>query len=463
MAKNKTKELKHLSDLTQDLRNANKGTQRGGGLLENSLQKYGAGRSILVDRNGNIIAGNKTAESAVSVGLSDDVLVVQSSGDKLVVVQRTDLDINDKAARELAIADNRISQVNLDFDVEVLASLVDEGVEIGDMFSDDEMTELLAGLESDIGDGVDTEEIRGKLTDKFIIPPFSIFDTRQGYWRNRAAMWDKTIGNVKATREGALDSLAPLTGDSNYGFTEAESFKDNVSQLDPVLCEISYKWFMPDDGKMILNPFGGEPVSAIVAAELGLQYTGIELRQDQVEQTEAAAARLDLSDNVNMICGDATQSDQILKGKEPCDLIFSSPPFYDLEVYSDNQEDLSNIGTYGEFMEGMFEAFSGATKHLRSNRFAVINVTEIRDKAGIYRGFVPDTIRMMERCGLSFYNDIILVNAIGTAVLRGAKYMNSRKVVRVHQNVLVFYKGNPKDIKKYFSKIEVMTEEPDGL
>lgn len=139
----KEKQIKKLSDLNLDLRNANKGTQRGGGLLESSLQNYGAGRSVLVDRNGNLIAGNKTTEAAVSIGLDDDVILVPSDGKKLVVVQRTDLDINDKTARELAINDNRIGEINLDWDAEVLAGLADEGVEFGDLWSGEELTELL--------------------------------------------------------------------------------------------------------------------------------------------------------------------------------------------------------------------------------------------------------------------------------------------------------------------------------
>lgn len=132
------KDIKNLSDLVPDNKNANKGTQRGGGMLENSLRKYGAGRSILVDRNGNIIAGNKTTEAAAAISL-DDIITVKTDGTKLVAVQRMDLDINDKKARELAIADNRISEVNLDWDTDVLAELEDDGVDLSDWWNDEEL------------------------------------------------------------------------------------------------------------------------------------------------------------------------------------------------------------------------------------------------------------------------------------------------------------------------------------
>src|SRR5438552_2935987 len=102
----------HLRDLTPDPRNPNRGSERGGAMVEESLRRYGAGRSILVDKRGNIIAGNHVAEVAADIGL-DDCILVPTDGRKLVVVQRTDLDIDSPAGRALAIADNRTSEVGL--------------------------------------------------------------------------------------------------------------------------------------------------------------------------------------------------------------------------------------------------------------------------------------------------------------------------------------------------------------
>lgn len=141
-----TKSLQTLADLTPDDVNANKGTQRGGGFLEDSLGRYGAGRSILVDANGVIIAGNKTAETAAALGM-DDLLVVESDGTRLVVVQRVDLDmLHDVAARELGIADNRVGQMNLDWDAAALAELGRMGVDFNQWFSEAEIAKLLSDL-----------------------------------------------------------------------------------------------------------------------------------------------------------------------------------------------------------------------------------------------------------------------------------------------------------------------------
>lgn len=131
-----------LTDFTPDARNANKGTVRGLAMLEDSLRKYGAGRSILVDKHGKVIAGNKTLESAVDVGLGE-AIVVPTDGKQLVVVQRVDVDLDTPQGRELAIADNRSGQVNLDWAGEVLAELQSDGVDLSMFFNEGELAHLL--------------------------------------------------------------------------------------------------------------------------------------------------------------------------------------------------------------------------------------------------------------------------------------------------------------------------------
>lgn len=117
--KPKQKVLARLSDLKPDKKNANRGTKRGKKMIAESLLRYGAGRSVVVDKDGNVIAGNKTVEASKG----REIVVVPSDGKKLVVVQRTDLSIHSKEARELAIADNRTAELGLDWDAEVLSSL----------------------------------------------------------------------------------------------------------------------------------------------------------------------------------------------------------------------------------------------------------------------------------------------------------------------------------------------------
>ena len=132
--------LKLLKDLSPDNCNANRGTDRGRSMLGSSLKKYGAGRSILIDKHGTIIAGNKTVETAQKAGLKD-LLVVQTDGTKIIAVQRTDLDMRtDKRARELAIADNRVAEIDLDWNDEVLREV---DVDLSQFWNDAELRKLI--------------------------------------------------------------------------------------------------------------------------------------------------------------------------------------------------------------------------------------------------------------------------------------------------------------------------------
>jgi DNA modification methylase len=141
-----SRKIANIADLTPDARNANKGTQRGRGMVEASLREVGAGRSIVVDKEGRVIAGNKTLEAAADIGL--EIQVVHSDGQKLFVVQRDDLDLSDDtgAARKLAYLDNRASETGLAWDAEVMLADLNAGVDLSGIFNQDELDALLAGL-----------------------------------------------------------------------------------------------------------------------------------------------------------------------------------------------------------------------------------------------------------------------------------------------------------------------------
>ena len=144
-----SKQIVNLSDLKADDHNANKGTPRGKEMIESSLRRVGAGRSIVVDKDGRIIAGNKTAEQWASIADSGDIQVIQTDGSKLVVVQRTDLDLadtNSTTARELAYYDNRASEVSLMWDAEVVLADLATDIPMKDIFQDGELDELIKSL-----------------------------------------------------------------------------------------------------------------------------------------------------------------------------------------------------------------------------------------------------------------------------------------------------------------------------
>ena len=123
----------NIEELEQDLHNFNKGTEAGQQLMERSFKELGAGRSILLDRNGNIIAGNKSQKAAIAAGIKR-VRVIETTGDELVAVKRTDVDIDTADGRKMAYLDNLTTQVNLTWDeTEIQAVQADvEGFDVGD-------------------------------------------------------------------------------------------------------------------------------------------------------------------------------------------------------------------------------------------------------------------------------------------------------------------------------------------
>ena len=122
-----------IEELAQDTHNFNKGNEQGQELMERSFKEMGAGRSILIDRNGHIIAGNKSQKAAIAAGIKK-VRVIETTGDELVAVKRTDVDIDSAEGRKMAYLDNLTTQVNLTWDeTELEAVQADvEGFDIAD-------------------------------------------------------------------------------------------------------------------------------------------------------------------------------------------------------------------------------------------------------------------------------------------------------------------------------------------
>lgn len=265
-----------------------------------------------------------------------------------------------------------------------------------------------------------------------MIKPFSILDSRAKEWQDRKRWWTNTYKiQSELGRENTI---------SKSKFWDIE--ESNVSIFDATLCEKMYEWFIPKNGK-ILDPFAGGSVRGIVATEMGFEYTGIDLSIEQINANQLQ------SEKPNWIVGD---SEHILEtiNDEIYDFVFTCPPYYDLEIYSDDVNDISNMSVE-EFDKKYYSILNKSAKKLKNNRFFVIVVSEVREqsitgnyKIGKYKGLVSKTIEACEKAGLHFYNDMILFNSQHTASRIVDTYFNrNRKVASVHQNILVFVKGNP--------------------
>ena len=375
------------------------------------------------------------------------------------------------------IADNRLSELS-GFDMPSLKDLLEE-LDTGafDMdltgFTADALEDLMTQFHVDDPPDID----HASLQDRFIVPPFSVLDARQGYWQERKRGWlalgiQSELGrgdgitcapsdamtdpslNLYRKRNG--ENLTWVKGGRDYDSLDDVSRKilaaqpqSGTSIFDPVLCELAYRWFCPQHGK-VLDPFAGGSVRGIVAAYLGYDYTGVELRPEQVAANRQQAKALSVSPI--WIVGDSIDIATLAPGEY--DLVFSCPPYHDLEVYSDLLGELSAM-PYPDFLAAYRSIIAACCTMLKPNRFAVWVVGEVRDKQGFYRNFVGDTVRAFLDAGMSLYNEAVLVTAVGSLPIRVAKqFQTGRKLGKTHQNVLIFYKGDPKTISQ-FGEVEI--------
>ena len=284
------------------------------------------------------------------------------------------------------------------------------------------------------------DEKSGALFDRFIIPPFSVLDTVQGPWRARVRLWDELGINSASGRDVAL----------TYGGKEREDFLQSqfesagtTSTFDPVLCEMMYRWFTPNTGS-ILDPFAGGSTRGVVAGRLGRSYTGVDLRPEQVTENLTQYQVVCPEADVKWVCGDSSNIPTLLPEGALYDFVFSCPPYGDLEVYSDDPKDLSNM-SHRDFVATYRTIIRHAVKYLKPNRFAAFVVGNYRLKDGSMFDFTGETVRAFEEAGSLFYNQFVLVNSVGTLRLRVTRQFEaSRKAGMRHQMVLVFVKGDAK-------------------
>lgn len=281
------------------------------------------------------------------------------------------------------------------------------------------------------------------LKERFLIPPFSIFDTRQGYWQTRKKRWKRLINDKGESRETSLGDSEKTDGKYKTG---CSNIAPNVSILDPVIAEICIKWFGFNNCN-IIDPFAGDTIFGYVAGFLDNNFTGIEIRKEQADINSKRTSEF----NCKYYCDDGQNVLNHVE-KNTQDLIFSCPPYFDLEVYSDLENDASNQKEYDDFLKILDNAFSGAIKTLKDNRFAFIVIGDVRDKNGFYRLMPDDIKQIFKRNGMYLYNDIVLIEPIGTSALRAQPNMKYLKVVKTHQNVLVFYKGDQRKIINNINK-----------
>lgn len=277
----------------------------------------------------------------------------------------------------------------------------------------------------------------GPVAERFLFPPFTVLDAKSGDWLERKRAWLAVGMKSELGRSAKTYNIHDWQEGVNGASAAAG---DGTSVFDPVLCELAYRWFCAPGGQ-IVDPFAGGSVRGIVASQLGLNYWGCDLRAEQIDANRVQAEDICEGAKPVWVCGDSMET---LQAAPAADFIFSCPPYGDLEVYSDDPADLSNM-EWHTFVAAYKRIILRAVGRLKSDRFACFVVGDFRDSKGFYRDFVSTTIRAFEDCGARLYNEAILATPVGSACMRVTKQFDaSRKMAKTHQNVLVFCKGDPR-------------------
>jgi len=371
----------------------------------------------------------------------------------------------DSAAQELEdlIADNAVAELSA-MDKNRLDSLLTQ-------LATDNRDPELAGIIAQVRD-IETarKSAAGALKAKFIVSPFTILNTTGKDWQDRRALWlalgiasevgrndDLVYGSSSQpphfyTAKEKFDATQgrKTTWDEFFRFNPHLPRQCNTSIFNPVVCEVFYNWFLPSKGHgAILDPFAGGSVRGIVAAFLGHSYTGIELRPEQIAANEANAK--EIFEALNMtpnhwpkwIQGDSTKLRDLIEPTARFDMIFTCPPYGDLEKYSDDPADLS-AQPAETFAANYTAIIRAALDYLLPNRFSIWIIGDYRDKAtGFQRAFPSLTIEAHKpKAGL--YNHAVLLTPANSLAIRVSSFFpKSRKLGRTHQDATIFFRGDP--------------------
>lgn len=410
--------------------------------LKNNLETFGLVDPIIIDLtdNNTVIGGHQRLEALKEID-PDMNLKLLRLGDIGLIFRETELKIKDKNDQKaLNLSLNKI-QGEWDYQKldDILLELNEDNyqIELTGFNTEDINLNELPDIELPLLDDTPKYEDgkKGALQENYEVPPFSVIDTTKGKFQEKTKEWKIKCGNLSETRNTKETGV--------FGDSIMLNINEGTSNFNPYLAEILCKWYAPRK-PCWLDPFGGEQTKGVVAGELGIPYYAVEIRGDQVKVNKEHTKQYN---EIHYYQGDSNKIEEIVPSDVEYNFCLTSPPYYDLEMYNEGMTDST---TYEEFMEQYKNIFTQVYTLLQENSFLILKLSEIRNKHGDYYGFIPDNINIMKGIGFKYYNEIILKNANGTAPLRANKSMQTRKTVRVHQNILIFYKGTHTSLKQEF-------------
>jgi len=233
---------------------------------------------------------------------------------------------------------------------------------------------------------------------------------------------------------------------------DSKTLNKNASVLDPVACEAILRFFMPKDGKRVYNPFGGGVQMGFVTGDYGYDYVSSEIRKNQCDANNALCS--ELKGNAKWVQSSSPE----YYPADKADLCFTCPPYYKVEEYLDYnglppEGELNSLKTYEEFRDMLFEGYKKAIESLNEDCFFVVMTGDSRDKNGAYYGCEAEHEIFFKEQGLHIYNKIVYLECEFTRLAHAKVTLNTRKFPKREQKILVFYKGDIKNIKYRFAPI----------
>lgn len=264
------------------------------------------------------------------------------------------------------------------------------------------------------------------------------FASREGCWQGTSGMANVVLSKQKVE-------------DGEIITNKSKTLNGNASVLDPVVCEVVLRFFMPKDGKRVYNPFGGGVQMGFVTGSYGYEYLASEIRQNQCDANNKLCSDFE---NVKWIKSDTSK----YVPEENYDLIFSCPPYYKVEKYVDYdgkspEGEINSLSTYEEFRDTLFKGYENAIKKLNDDCFFVVMVGDSRDTKGAYYGVEAEHEMFFKKMGLHIYNKITYLESEFTRRAQAKKTLDYRKFPKCEQKILVFYKGDIKNIKEKYQTI----------
>jgi DNA modification methylase len=250
-----------------------------------------------------------------------------------------------------------------------------------------------------------------------------------------------TIWNVDEIIKRRVRDWRRLTGETGHDGTRNQTFRadhDSIytgthSVFPAPLMEMIIVRYGGAQGSKILDAFAGGPPRGLVSCIMGHQYTGFEIRQEQIDENVALLKRLKLS-GATYINGDG----RFLSVDDSFDCAITCPPYFDLEVYSEQQNDISNLGSYSEFNASMYLCANAHRERMKPGSFVCIVTGLFRDKKGELIDFPSDTVENFREAGFIYWQHIILSKNFASAAVRAGNAWKGNKLVPRHENLLIF-------------------------